>query len=98
MTTTTAETSPSPPFFFFSGRRRHTRCGRGWSSDVCSSDLLFLLGHMGRKTDGRSLLPRIIQENRVFPGQDLPEIPGEYSLHLPLDPALLHQKTLVGGE
>src|SRR5436305_3419601 len=26
-------------FFFFSSRRRHTRCGRGWSSDVCSSDL-----------------------------------------------------------
>src|SRR3989442_11036605 len=36
-----------PPFegfienhgFFFSSRRRHTRCGRDWSSDVCSSDL-----------------------------------------------------------
>src|SRR3989442_9437526 len=27
-------------FFFFSSRRRHTRCGRDWSSDVCSSDLL----------------------------------------------------------
>src|SRR5215813_13786988 len=26
-------------FFFFSRRRRHTRCGRDWSSDVCSSDL-----------------------------------------------------------
>src|SRR3989442_8510767 len=26
-------------FFFFSSRRRHTRCGRDWSSDVCSSDL-----------------------------------------------------------
>src|SRR3989442_9674371 len=25
--------------FFFSRRRRHTRCGRDWSSDVCSSDL-----------------------------------------------------------
>src|SRR3989442_6080727 len=24
-------------FFFFSSRRRHTRCGRDWSSDVCSS-------------------------------------------------------------
>src|SRR5215813_14648250 len=29
-------------FFFFSSRRRHTRCGRDWSSDVCSSDLLML--------------------------------------------------------
>src|SRR3989337_2316113 len=24
-------------FFFFSSRRRHTRCYRDWSSDVCSS-------------------------------------------------------------
>src|SRR5207245_6491242 len=27
--------------FFFSSRRRHTRCYRDWSSDVCSSDLLW---------------------------------------------------------
>src|SRR6266542_3629186 len=25
--------------FFFSSRRRHTRCYRDWSSDVCSSDV-----------------------------------------------------------
>src|SRR5256884_2896143 len=30
-------------FFFFSSRRRHTRCSRDWSSDVCSSDLTY--GH-----------------------------------------------------
>src|SRR5690554_7443367 len=30
-------------FFFFSSRRRHTRCGRDWSSDVCSSDLDFTI-------------------------------------------------------
>src|SRR6266498_4371238 len=37
-------------FFFFSSRRRHTRCGRDWSSDVCSSDLA--IGHVGlRVTD-----------------------------------------------
>src|SRR2546429_420682 len=24
--------------FFFTSRRRHTRCSRDWSSDVCSSD------------------------------------------------------------
>src|SRR5258707_15056153 len=29
-------------FFFFSSRRRHTRYWRDWSSDVCSSDLLFV--------------------------------------------------------
>src|SRR5205809_333030 len=26
-------------WYFFSSRRRHTRCSRDWSSDVCSSDL-----------------------------------------------------------
>src|SRR3989337_3924489 len=29
----------SSSVFFFSSRRRHTRCYRDWSSDVCSSDL-----------------------------------------------------------
>src|SRR2546427_3994813 len=29
-------------FFFFSSRRRHTRFDCDWSSDVCSSDLVFL--------------------------------------------------------
>src|SRR5438034_4669470 len=28
-------------FFFFSSRRRHTRSLCDWSSDVCSSDLIF---------------------------------------------------------
>src|SRR5207245_6571860 len=28
---------------FFSSRRRHTRCYRDWSSDVCSSDLGVML-------------------------------------------------------
>src|SRR2546429_3916990 len=31
-------------FFFFSSRRRHTRCSRDWSSDVCSSDLAMVRG------------------------------------------------------
>src|SRR5690554_4156890 len=38
-------------FFFFSSRRRHTRCGRDWSSDVCSSDLLGCRG--GGPSPGR---------------------------------------------
>src|SRR2546426_12810291 len=29
-------------FFFFSSRRRHTRLQGDWSSDVCSSDLLYV--------------------------------------------------------
>src|SRR2546430_5093952 len=30
-------------FFFFSSRRRHTRFDCDWSSDVCSSDLIYQL-------------------------------------------------------
>src|SRR5256884_2811892 len=37
--------------FFFSSRRRHTRCSRDWSSDVCSSDLL----HYAKDIDGITL-------------------------------------------
>src|SRR2546429_6532382 len=37
-------------FFFFSSRRRHTRCSRDWSSDVCSSDLLHLENPRDAKT------------------------------------------------
>src|SRR5690606_40201232 len=33
--------------FFFSSRRRHTRFSRDWSSDVCSSDLAFILNSCG---------------------------------------------------
>src|SRR6266550_5731901 len=29
--------------FFFSSRRRHTRCSRDWSSEVCSSDLVLIV-------------------------------------------------------
>src|SRR6266542_4235671 len=35
-------------FFFFSSRRRHTRCYRDWSSDVCSSDLVVRLVAEGK--------------------------------------------------
>src|SRR5215813_669601 len=47
----------STVFFFFSSRRRHTRCGRDWSSDVCSSDLALggadLILLVGTKLDFR---------------------------------------------
>src|SRR5690554_7376448 len=39
--------------FFFSSRRRHTRCGRDWSSDVCSSDLLDIALGIGGLPFGR---------------------------------------------
>src|SRR2546427_4371671 len=34
-------------FFFFSSRRRHTRFDCDWSSDVCSSDLLWQVREAG---------------------------------------------------
>src|SRR5436305_6547269 len=42
--------------FFFLSRRRHTRCGRDWSSDVCSSDLPAALGEGLRTTAAHSTL------------------------------------------
>src|SRR2546430_16666982 len=47
--------------FFFSSRRRHTRFDCDWSSDVCSSDLLWVVG------DGpdRERLERIASELRL---------------------------------
>src|SRR2546429_2056547 len=41
-------------FFFFSSRRRHTRCSRDWSSDVCSSDLAEHTGNERIDTHARS--------------------------------------------
>src|SRR2546422_10842611 len=44
-------------FFFFSSRRRHTRCSRDWSSDVCSSDLH--ARHRGARSLGRLAIDAI---------------------------------------
>src|ERR1022692_2054183 len=38
-------------FFFFSSRRRHTRLQGDWSSDVCSSDLVWKHGILEAKSD-----------------------------------------------
>src|SRR2546429_1116455 len=44
-------------FFFFSSRRRHTRCSRDWSSDVCSSDLVQVCHGLGAQLVGVGLDP-----------------------------------------
>src|SRR5699024_12042405 len=36
-------------------RRRHTRSKRDWSSDVCSSDLTFVVGNIGTAYTGMAL-------------------------------------------
>src|SRR2546422_9437366 len=41
-------------FFFFSSRRRHTRCSRDWSSDVCSSDLMSKQLELGKPRPQRT--------------------------------------------
>src|SRR5205809_5256917 len=49
--------------FFFSSRRRHTRCSRDWSSDVCSSDLEPHRAALGKRLitapDADALGPRL---------------------------------------
>src|SRR5207302_5227725 len=47
-------------FFFFSSRRRHTSFSRDWSSDVCSSDLLWRVGPQVRRTIGGGGLSRVL--------------------------------------
>src|SRR5205809_1406865 len=55
-------------FFFFSSRRRHTRCSRDWSSDVCSSDLPFLtLVTVTKETDEKNLVQRANERLKGFP-------------------------------
>src|SRR3989442_4352486 len=49
-------------FFFFSSRRRHTRCGRDWSSDVCSSDL-------GAVLEGLHLVLERVEGRDQYDGQ-----------------------------
>src|SRR3989442_8695041 len=52
-------------FFFFSSRRRHTRCGRDWSSDVCSSDLTFP-GRRPCATRPRPPAARVCRSSSVY--------------------------------
>src|SRR5690554_7668866 len=48
--------------FFFSSRRRHTRCGRDWSSDVCSSDL----GHLaGAQAQAEGVMALVVADVRL---------------------------------
>src|SRR3989337_4353089 len=49
-------------FFFFSSRRRHTRCYRDWSSDVCSSDLGSCLAPAGRAGEASAAPSRVITD------------------------------------
>src|SRR6266542_2037708 len=56
-------------FFFFSSRRRHTRCYRDWSSDVCSSDLQYAKRMVGRRmtTGDSTYMPLRVNMAGVIP-------------------------------
>src|SRR3989442_12190197 len=71
-------------FFFFSSRRRHTRCGRDWSSDVCSSDLV-----------PKSKL-EIIESDGILPGGVVALYDGRGRLETPL--WLPEQQVIVFGD
>src|SRR2546429_9643148 len=62
--------------FFFSSRRRHTRCSRDWSSDVCSSDLI---------TDETCYNDEKFCENRVLECLRLVNLPPEVATKLPAE-------------
>src|SRR5256884_4652038 len=66
-------------FFFFSSRRRHTRCSRDWSSDVCSSDLEFTNATTTQLVDPfrRSWATDLMQKIRLRPELPAPIVePG----------------------
>src|SRR5690554_4998827 len=76
------DASVSANIFFFSSRRRHTRCGRDWSSDVCSSDLKWQKTNYGKKTvepHYNSIKPRIVIEHLLI---EADELPIEYKIHV----------------
>src|SRR5690554_1987495 len=56
--------------FFVSSRRLHTRCGRDWSSDVCSSDLNSVI-------DEKDLPAEIAQGSLYVPEDDSLNIRSE---------------------
>src|SRR3712207_5427922 len=58
-------------FFFFSSRRRHTRYWRDWSSDVCSSDLPFVLHEHFAYTAGHLAYRFDESEDRRMPYNNL---------------------------
>src|SRR5699024_11265632 len=51
--------------FFCSSRSRHTRSKRDWSSDVCSSDLIFPLLLLRRKRLMKDKIPLIQYKNKL---------------------------------
>src|SRR5436305_3183024 len=63
--------------FFFSSRRRHTRCGRDWSSDVCSSDLSSTpVGTLSLREERLVARKELEQVGEVVVRTEVDEVPG----------------------
>src|SRR2546429_4879986 len=85
--------------FFFSSRRRHTRCSRDWSSDVCSSDLVRFHG-----PEPLVLVQPVFTPHRDGDGPEWPRPPpapppprGEAFLNAPAQPRRSEERR-VGKE
>src|SRR5687768_11636150 len=76
-------------YFFFSSRRRHTRCSRDWSSDVCSSDLhADALPPERQARPGDPPVHQLARRRRRRHAGDLrrhevPQLPDQHILHRP---------------
>src|SRR5687768_17730027 len=88
-------------FFFFSSRRRHTRCSRDWSSDVCSSDLVAraqLLGQRPSELAHRLGVRNVEEEGVERPTQlDVGLVAPDLAEAAPL-PELRSEERRVGKE
>src|SRR2546430_3966520 len=84
-------------FFFFSSRRRHTRFDCDWSSDVCSSDLLQLLGDRpsGLTPRVHPLVQAAVAANRAL-GHDAELTSASTDANVPI--ALRSEERRVGKE
>src|SRR5690606_40493428 len=69
-------------FFFFSSRRRHTRFSRDWSSDVCSSDLIYT--DVGLMTTNETYAHDVSEFFNVITGHSYPQI-YKYLITAPRD-------------
>src|SRR5256885_11985643 len=73
-------------FIFFSSRRRHTRLQGDWSSDVCSSDLVFFMADRSLMVLSDHLGPGLLwvdwKERRVVSETKL----GQQPFHTTYDP------------
>src|SRR5207245_4381392 len=60
-----------------SSRRRHTRCYRDWSSDVCSSDLTATFVTGGTAVDLKTIAPHEIRGTSIKDGETRQIVPGD---------------------